>query len=115
MSFSQKANSSKGKRYILDMKITKFLPFACLQTAFVYQKCTEPHLASNSPFSFQMTKEEKLAYYEMAMKMGLPSRLIPDNFTCIGKMRIKTPKYNSPRVMYSEDTLEDMIGGSTVE
>jgi len=63
----------------------------------------------------EMTKEEKLAYYEMAMKMGLPSRLIPDNFTCIGKMRIKTPKYNSPRVMYSEDTLEDMIGGSTVD
>ena len=37
MSFSQEANSSKNKRLILDMKITKFLPFACL-TAFEYQQ-----------------------------------------------------------------------------
>ena len=39
MSFSQEANSSKSKRQILDMKITKFLPFVCLQTAFEYQQC----------------------------------------------------------------------------
>ena len=34
MSFSQEANSSKSKTQIVDMKITKFLPFVCLQTAF---------------------------------------------------------------------------------
>ena len=32
MLFSQEANSSKSKRQILDMKITKFLPFEINQT-----------------------------------------------------------------------------------
>ena len=44
MSFSQESNSSKGKRQVLDMKITKFLPFLCLQTAFEYQQCRMTHL-----------------------------------------------------------------------
>jgi len=65
----------------------------------------------------EMTKEEIMAYYEMAMKKGIRdiSRLIPDNFTCIGKMKIKTPKYNSPIKAYSEECLDDMVGGSTVD
>lgn len=61
-----------------------------------------------------MTREERLAWYEKAMKEKL-SRLQADMFTSVGKMKIKTPKYNSPKIMYSEDTLEDMVGGSTVE
>ena len=36
----------------------------------------------------QMTDEEKLAYYEEAMKRGLESRLIPKFFTTIGKMKV---------------------------
>ena len=36
-------------------------------------------------------------------------------FTSVGKMKIKTPKYNSPKTMYSEDTLDNMVGGSNVE
>ena len=39
MSFSQEANSSKSKRQILDMKITKFLPLLCLLYAFEYRQC----------------------------------------------------------------------------
>ena len=71
---------------------------------------------SQFPFQlFQMTKEEKLAYYEMAMKKGLERFLIPDNFTSVGKMRVKTPKYNTPKDLYSDDTMDDMVCGSTVE
>jgi len=62
----------------------------------------------------EMTREERLAWYEKAMKEKL-SRLQADMFTSVGKMKIKTPKYNSPKIMYSEDTLEDMVGGSTVD
>ena len=40
MSLLQKAFSSRFKRQILDLKITKLLPFVCLQTAFEYQECT---------------------------------------------------------------------------
>jgi len=65
----------------------------------------------------EMTQEEKMAYYEMAMKKGIShiTRLIPDMFTSVGKMKIKTPKYNSPLAAYSDQCLEDMIGGSTVD
>jgi hypothetical protein len=35
-----------------------------------------------------MTDEEKLAYYEEAMRKGLQSRLIPHFFTTIGKMKV---------------------------
>ena len=38
MSDFQKAFSSRFKRKILDMKITKFLPFVCLETAFEYRQ-----------------------------------------------------------------------------
>ena len=39
MSLLQKAFSSRFKRQIFDMTITKFLPFVCLETAFEYQQC----------------------------------------------------------------------------
>ena len=35
-----------------------------------------------------MTEEERLAYYQEAMKRGLESRLVPPFFTCIGKMKV---------------------------
>ena len=40
MSLIWKAFSSRFKRQILDMKITKFLPFECLLYAFEYRQCT---------------------------------------------------------------------------
>jgi len=63
----------------------------------------------------ELTREEKLAYYEMAMQKGLQRFLIPDNFTSVGKMRVKTPKHNSPRQLYSDETMDDMVSGSTVD
>ena len=60
-----------------------------------------------------MTDEEKLAYYEDAMKKGLPSRLIPRFFTTIGKMKVKTPKYNCPVDLYSETTMDEMVSGTS--
>merc|ERR1719360_304605 len=51
----------------------------------------------------------------MAMKKGLERFLIPDNFTSVGKMRVKTPKYNTPKDLYSDDTMDDMVCGSTVD
>ena len=65
-----------------------------------------------TPFTFQMKEEDKLAYYEEAMKKGLGGYLMPDSFTSIGKFKVKTPKYNSPVDMYSEQTMDDMICGS---
>jgi hypothetical protein len=35
-----------------------------------------------------MTDEEKLAYFEEAISRGLQSRLIPQFFTTIGKMKV---------------------------
>ena len=48
----------------------------------------------------------------MAMKKGLGGFIMPDSFTCVGKFKVKTPKYNSPRDMYSDQTMDDMICGS---
>jgi len=62
----------------------------------------------------EMTREERMAWYQQAMKEKL-SRLQADMFTSVGKMKIKTPKYNSPKTMYSEDTLDNMVGGSNVD
>ena len=62
-----------------------------------------------------MTKEERLAYYKLAMEKGLGGFLNPDNFTSVGKPRVKTPKYNCPRELYSDDTMDDMVSGSSVE
>jgi len=61
----------------------------------------------------EMTEEERLAYYQEAMKRGLESRLVPPFFTCIGKMKVKTPKYNSPEGMYSEGTMDEMVSGTS--
>merc|ERR1711872_368004 len=61
----------------------------------------------------KMTDEEKLAYYEEAMARGLESRLIPKFFTTIGKMKVKTPKYNCPVDLYSETTMDEMISGTS--
>jgi len=61
----------------------------------------------------KMSDEEKLAYYEEAMRQGLPSRLIPKFFTTIGKMKVKTPKYNCPVELYSETTMDEMVSGAT--
>jgi len=61
----------------------------------------------------KMTDEEKLAYYEEAMKRGLESRLIPKFFTTIGKMKVKTPKYNCPVDLYSDSTMDEMISGTS--
>ena len=63
-------------------------------------------------YTFQMKEEDKLAYYEEAMKKGLGGYLMPDQFTSIGKFKVKTPTYNSPVDMYSDQTMDDMICGS---
>ena len=62
-----------------------------------------------------MTEEDKLAYYEQAMNKGLGGCLMQTMFTSVGKPRIKTPKYNSPKDLYSNETMDDIVTGSTVE
>lgn len=59
-----------------------------------------------------MSEEDKLAYYEMAMKKGLGGFIMGDSFTTIGKFKVKTPKYNCPKDLYSEQTMDDMVAGS---
>ena len=44
----------------------------------------------------KMTDEEKLAYYEEAMRRGLQSRLIPKFFTTVGKMKVHLAILNLP-------------------
>jgi len=61
----------------------------------------------------KMTEEEKLAYYEDAMRRGLGSRLGPNGFTTVGKMKVKMPKYNCPQDLYSETTMDEMISGTS--
>ena len=60
----------------------------------------------------QMSEEEKLKYYQDAMSQGLGSRLGPHSFTTIGKFKVKVPKYNCPQDLYSDATMDDMIGGA---
>ena len=48
----------------------------------------QPSQSSPVPPGPQMTEEERLAYYQEAMKRGLESRLVPPFFTCIGKMKV---------------------------
>jgi len=60
----------------------------------------------------KMTEEEKLKYYEEAMRRGLGSRLGSHYFTTIGKFKVKVPKYNCPEKLYSETTMDDMVGGA---
>jgi len=71
-----------------------------------------PSISDAFPVPKEMKEEDKLAYYEEAMKKGLGGYLMPDQFTSIGKFKVKTPKYNSPVDMYSDQTMDDMICGS---
>jgi len=61
----------------------------------------------------EMSEDEKKAYYEEAMRRGLGSRLGPNGFTTVGKMKVKLPKYNCPHDLYSETTMDEMISGAT--
>jgi len=60
-----------------------------------------------------MSEEEKKMYWQQAMNQGLGSRLIPKHFTTVGKMKVKTPKYNCPLGLYSETTMDEMISGTS--
>lgn len=60
----------------------------------------------------KMSEEEKLKYYEEAMRLGLGSRLGSHCFTTVGKFKVKVPKYNCPQDLYSETTMDDMVGGA---
>jgi len=61
----------------------------------------------------QMTEADRILYYEEAMKAGLNSRLQVPYFTTVGKIRVKVPKYNSPRQLYSEDIMDEMVSGTS--
>ena len=77
-----------------------------------------------------MGEEDRKIYYEEAMRRGLDSRLQVPFFTTVGKSRVilvdnltesevteilevKTPKYNNPRSLYSEDVMDEMVSGTT--
>ena len=77
-----------------------------------------------------MSEQDRLAYYNEAMRLGLGSRLDKPFFTTVGKMRVmmtwyrvtmimgfllqvKVPKYNNPRDLYSDDVMDEMISGTT--
>ena len=45
-------------------------------------------MMASDDLNCQMSEEERLAYYQEAMKRGLESRLVPPFFTCIGKMKV---------------------------
>jgi len=61
----------------------------------------------------QMSEQDQMAYYNEAMRLGLGSRLGKPFFTTVGKMRVKVPKYNNPRDLYSDDVMDEMISGTT--
>jgi len=71
-----------------------------------------PSISDAFPLEKEMSEEDKLAYYEMAMKKGLGGFIMGDSFTTIGKFKVKTPKYNCPKDLYSEQTMDDMVAGS---
>jgi len=60
----------------------------------------------------KMTEEERRQYWQEAMRHGIGSRVIPKHFTTVGKMKVKTPKYNCPVGLYSDTTMDEMISGS---
>ena len=47
------------------------------------------------------------------MKAGLNSRLQVPFFTTCGKLKVKVPKYNSPRQLYSDDMMDEMVSGTS--
>merc|ERR1719495_2808374 len=61
----------------------------------------------------RMTEHDRLAYYNEAMRLGLGSRLEVPFFTTVGKMRVKVPKYNNPRDLYSDGVMDEMISGTS--
>ena len=86
----------------------------------------------------KMTEADRMSYYEQAMKAGLNSRLQIPFFTTVGKIRVKyfvklkredkvlkgswishihtqvkVPKYNNPRTLYSDDTMDEMVSGTS--
>ena len=79
---------------------------------------------------FKMSEQDQLTYYNEAMRLGLGSRLGQPFFTTVGKMRVshvscrttvlisfiikvKVPKYNNPRDLYSDGVMDEMISGTT--
>ena len=72
---------------------------------FPVQTASESELAA-------MSEEQRAAYYQQAMRQGLGSRLIQPHFTTVGKMKVKTPKYNCPLDLYSDTTMDEMISGT---
>ena len=82
-------------------------------------------------YGVQMGEEDRKIYYEEAMRRGLDSRLQVPFFTTVGKSRVilvdnltesvkwseilevKTPKYNNPRSLYSDDVMDEMVAGTT--
>eukprot|EP00092_Neocalanus_flemingeri_P020876 GFUD01022614.1.p1 GENE.GFUD01022614.1~~GFUD01022614.1.p1 ORF type:complete len:233 (-),score=56.25 GFUD01022614.1:66-764(-) len=61
----------------------------------------------------EMNEQDRLTYYNEAMKLGLGSRLQQPFFTTVGKMKVKVPKYNSPGNLYSEGVMDEMVSGTT--
>jgi len=55
--------------------------------------------------------QDSSTYYQEAMSRGLGSRLGTHQFTTVGKMKVKCPKYNSPGDLYSDETMDEMISG----
>lgn len=61
----------------------------------------------------QMSDQDRMEYYDNAMKAGLNSRLQVPFFTTVGKAKVKVPKYNSPRQLYSDDMMDEMVSGTS--
>ena len=60
-----------------------------------------------------MSEVDRMEYYDQAMKAGLNSRLQVPFFTTCGKLKVKVPKYNSPRQLYSDDMMDEMVSGTS--
>ena len=78
-----------------------------------------------------MSEADRMEYYDQAMKAGLNSRLQVPFFTTVGKLKVKVPKYNSPRSvsnqwtpcqsivngvifqLYSDDMMDEMVSGTS--
>jgi len=63
----------------------------------------------------KMGEADRMAYYAEAMRRGLGSRLQQPFFTTVGKIKVKVPKYNNPRDLYSDGIMDEMISGSSVD
>ena len=72
---------------MLDFLLTPFFPLMMIADDIKLMPLLTFMLASDD-MNCQMSEEERLAYYQEAMKRGLESRLVPPFFTCIGKMKV---------------------------